>query len=131
MNHKQVVLNNSVFSKDSKSLERLNEITALHQTYSPGLLMTYTGCNLRDALYVLYLLFDYSLAEIFLLIYDKRNADHLIQRRHISRGLPKIPFDYETDDGTLTINQLSDMYYTLEFDLVPNIEITFVGNASE
>lgn len=126
-----VVLNQSVFSEDPESLGLLNEIVAHHETLSPGLLMSSTGCSLRDSFYILILLFERHLAEGYLVIYHLINPDRAIFRRPLSSGLPKTPFIYDSDDGEVTVNDIEDIFYTIEFDLLKDTRFEFVVTSNE
>jgi hypothetical protein len=131
MTNLTISLSKSVFSENKKRLELLNDIVAHHTTLSPGLLMSYTGCSLRDAFYVLVLLFERNLAEGYLWIYHIANPEHAIQRRALSTGLPKVPFAYRDEDGEVTVTDLTEISYTFEFDIKPNIEPVFVSATND
>ncbi len=126
---RKVVLNKSVFSKDEKRLKSLNEISSIHTTLSPGLLMSSTGCDLENAFYILLLLFEEHLAEGYFLIYPHTDPDYAIQRRHFSTGLPATPFSYQDDDGEKVVNAPDEFFYSFEFDLVQE-NIEFVTNTN-
>jgi hypothetical protein len=115
------------YFRDESALAALNDIVGVQTTLSPGLLMSYTGCELKDAIYVLLTLFEKGLVNGYFVIYDATNPEEAIERRHFSVGLPKLPYPYETEDGNRVIDRIDNLFYTLEFDVLDEVEFSNVG----
>jgi hypothetical protein len=120
-----VSLDKTLFSEDAKALELLNDLAAVHTTFSPEQLMGYTECNLTDALYVLFLLYARGYADIIMNICSKKDPDFVVDRRNMDNGLPSLPYEYEGDDGFIVIDDLDDLFYTMDFDLKQGIRVQF------
>lgn len=100
------------FSKSIR-LIALNDIVSLHQRLTPNIVMMSTGCSFKQALQVLWLLFEFGYAQAFILVYLKDDPEVFIERRSLFDGLPEFPLVY--DFGSKIVETSQDVLYSFEF----------------
>jgi len=79
--------------------------------------MSATNCPFNDALAILILLWEKYLADAYILVYYRQEAEQPIQRRPLTDGFPKLPLVFEVESGEQTIYNPDEIFYRFEFDL--------------
>ncbi len=108
------------YFSDAAHLAALNDVVGLHTRLAPNVLMMSTGCSFKQAMRILWLLFELEFAEGFLLLYLRDDPDVFIDRRSLIEGLPDFPLQYNY--GANSVESADDILYSFEFVRAVSVE---------
>ena len=116
-----VSLRHFPYFNNDKPLQELNHLVDVHgNNLEAHQVAAATGCRLDEAMGILLLLFNSSLAEAFLLVYHNDHADGPpILARRILDGLPPLPFTCDICQGE--IENREELSYDFLFKMADSI----------
>lgn len=128
---RKLYITQTTFFKNQSQLQKLNELILLHKTLSPGLITGATGCSRIDALSILIILWENFIADGIIYAYLKVPPHEIVAKRSFEEGPPELPIIVEVDDDidqSITINDISELFFRVEFRLREKIEFSVETN---
>lgn len=120
----KVNLRSFPYFSDTSSLSKLNRHFKLHSDFMSHQLAAATGCEFKDALDILFLLYHFDLVSAYLVVYHKNDTESPILITSYISGPPNVPFRNPVTDSW--IYDRDELLYSFLFKLKdPDIEFVF------